>query len=430
MTINSRAINGFSAPGWVIAAAALAAAVASADATSNRIAHSSAFGDAAVYVDVVGTHIVPARVNATARCESLAEPITQYLGVAAGSAVASGSAAVLRDVFAFASGDASCVGSALTASALGEVDGSAEADVVLCRGHIIHPGASSANASASQGVNSSLLLVTRKPTVIATAGVEFSRGESSIKKSGQSYYQHDGYVLSATGRCSGSVLPDRILVISTIGSFAFGESDGSARPLIRHTATSTRQGQSESISAAPTAIRPAYSYSQAGSTGSASQTLYTPGDSFAIASATSYRAKALMRIASAVDATAACEQVICSAKLLAWSSSFADAGSIAVIAEFAKQYPSSASGSAQSYAVSIANITKKSSASGFAVAYGDSDAKYLLGGSSYAMASSSGIAGGISNADKPAPLSRTMMLYAEYREMMPSSEERTMMVTA
>ena len=129
--INGFSLNGAAYPSWVIRAVVVATAAASFAVAPTRITFASAFGDAVVSVSLTQTQIIQARATATANASVDAKPTLEYAGASVATATAIGNAAVRRDVFATAGGDATCYAEALTAQAIADAQATMASSVVL-----------------------------------------------------------------------------------------------------------------------------------------------------------------------------------------------------------------------------------------------------------------------------------------------------------
>ena len=243
--VNGISINGTVLPSWVVRAVVVAAAAATvASSEPTRTTYAAAFGDAAVSVSLTQTHTIQARATGTAGVSSSIEPTLKFAGASVATANATGNGAVRRDVWATAGGDATCTADALTAQAIGEALATAVSTVDLAQAHIIHPGRAATlcetNAAAAGDV-------TRYPIVLLTYGFSGpSWGEASVKRNGNSYFEHDGYSLSSS-TATATVEQDKTKIIATLGSFDFGNGMSGAGSFIIYsarasgTATNTSQ---------------------------------------------------------------------------------------------------------------------------------------------------------------------------------------------
>jgi len=232
--VNSVSINGAAFPSWVVRAAVVAVAAATVVGSApTRTTYAAAFGDAAVSVSLTQTHTIQARATGSANVSSSIESALKLAGASTATATAAGAAAVRRDVWATAGGDATCTANALVADAIGEAQATAVSTVDLAQAHIVHPGSANtlcvANAAATGDV-------TRYALVLLTHGLSgLSWGEASIKRNGNSYFEHDGYSLSSSTAVS-SVEQDKTEIIVTLGAFDFGNSSSHADSFIAYSA--------------------------------------------------------------------------------------------------------------------------------------------------------------------------------------------------
>ena len=211
-----------------------------------RTAFAAVDADAAVVVTLTETHVVAGRAQNSASANSAIQPRLIHAGRSSTVAEATGLAAIRRDVFGFAAADGTATGQAIPASKIGQSTGTATSTVDLCRAHEIIPGNVLGTVFAT-GAEANAKAI-RYPTLLAQAGVEYTRAESRIQLSGQTIWLHDGFVPPgrAIGACSASVPNDRMVVIATIGAFVFGEANAAALANIKFraaavgTSTATR----------------------------------------------------------------------------------------------------------------------------------------------------------------------------------------------
>lgn len=235
--VNGFSINGTVLPSWVVRAVVVATAAATvASSEPTRTTYASAHGDAAVVVSLTQTHTIQARATGTASVSSSIEPTLKFAGSSVATATATGNGAVRRDVWATAGGDATCTADALTAQAIGEAQATAVSTVDLALAHIIHPGRSVTLCEASSEASGD---VTRYPTVLLTYGYSGpSWGEASVKRSGNNYFEHDGYSL-ATSTATSLVEQDKTKIIATLGTFDSGNGTSGANSFIVYSARAT-----------------------------------------------------------------------------------------------------------------------------------------------------------------------------------------------
>lgn len=242
--MNSGFVNGFSVnsaayPNWVIRAVVTAVAVASFAVAPTRITYASALGDAAVSVTLTQTHTIQARATTTASASVDVQPTLIYAGNSVATATATGNGAVRRDVFASAGGDATATGLALTAQAIGTSNATMAATGVLAKAHIIFPGRALTPCTASGTAPGH---VTRYPTVLSGYGeVIYARAESSVKRTGHSYFNHDGYG-AGLGSAVGATDQSKTKLIVTNPSFATAQCEATSHAYVTYPARSTALG--------------------------------------------------------------------------------------------------------------------------------------------------------------------------------------------
>lgn len=235
--VNGFSINGTVLPSWVVRAVVVATAAATvASSEPTRTIYATSHGDAAVVVSLTQTHTIQARATGTASVSSSIEPTLKFAGSTAATAVATGNGAVLRDVWATAGGDATCTADALTAQAIGDAQTTAVSTVDLALAHIIHPGRSVTLCEASGATSSD---VTRYAVAFLTYGYSGpSWGEASVKRNGNSHFEHDGYSLAASTAAS-LVEQDKTKIIATLGTFDYGNGTSDANSFIVYSARAT-----------------------------------------------------------------------------------------------------------------------------------------------------------------------------------------------
>ena len=235
--VNGFSINGTVLPSWVVRAIVVATAVATvASSEPTRTTYATAHGDAAVRVALTQTHTIQARAAGTACASSSSEPTLKCAGSSVATATASGNGALRRAVWATAGGDATCSADALTAQAIGAAQASAIATVDLALAHIIHPGRSVTLCAPSSAASGD---VTRYAVAFLTYGYSGSAwGEACVKRSGNNYFERDGYSL-ATGTATSLVEQDKTKIIATLGAFDYGNSTSGANSFIVYAARAT-----------------------------------------------------------------------------------------------------------------------------------------------------------------------------------------------
>ena len=310
--INRYAINSGASPDWVQRAAAVAVAAALATVSPTKTTYSTATGNAGAVASVSPTHKQVAAATGTAGANGDVSPRLIYAASAAGTAGATGNAAVRRDVYATAAGDATCTGYALAADKLGEATANAAASVVFAKAHIVKPASTSKTCGAT--AIPPVGLVTRRPTVLAYAAAT-GRAESKKKASGQSFYRHDGYVLGAMATATATIVPDRVRVIATFGSFEFAEATGDATAFIRQPGRVAAVGTATGAQAFASIIFGGRVNAIANATGSALGVPYRGTTAIGTASATRIQARAaILKMADAVGAEAVATAISATAK--------------------------------------------------------------------------------------------------------------------
>lgn len=431
--INSFSINGAAVPNWIVrAVGVVAVAAATVTATPTRVARASAYGDAVAQVSLAPTQTIIARATATAGVSSYLAPHIVYAGKSTATALSTGNGSVKRDIFAQAAGDATATGDALTAQALGNASVSMGSTVVLCKPHIVFFGKSNVIGLASTVSGSGK--VTRYCTASTTAGIGYTRGEASIKLSGNSYYNRDGFVPLATSGCVASVPQDRIKIIATLGSFTFAESTAQANTFIRYTARSNVSG----LSTAQTVNSYKILKGAVNTTAQASATITGTRVALGIVSAQanashlSINTRFIRAAMGEGDATAI--SIAANGKRTAKGAGIGEAGAESNFPNVGKQNKSTASDTAIATAgVITARIKYAAQSTGDAAqatAIGARGTLILLGRATSTVLASVGKAYAVANSDISAPADRYMVIDAQSREMTAPFEDRTMTVTA
>lgn len=472
--INSFSINGATVPNWIVRAVGIVAvAAATVTATPTRVAVASAYGDAVAQVSLAPTQTIIARATATAGVSSYLAPHIVYAGKCTATALATGNGSVKRDFFAQAAGDAHATGEALTAQALGSASVSMGSSVVLCRPHIVFFGKSNVIGLASTVSGSGK--VTRYCTATPTAGIGYTRGEASIKRASNAYYELDGFVPLATSGCVVSVPQDRIKIIATLGSFEFAECSAQANTFIRYTARSNVSGQSTAQSVNSHKILRGDVNTTAQATATITGTRVALGVVLAQADASHLAIRSRIKYAVACISDATATSIVAIGKRTANGGAIGEAGAESNFANVGTQNKSTASnqaivtselvladykGMSASFATAQAQsntpvfgIQHKAGASDIAI----STAQLVLGkykpfGSSFVIArsqsntpavgnqnkatvnstalASAGKAFAFTNSDVLAAAERYMVIDAQSRGMTVPFEDRTMTVTA
>lgn len=431
--INSFSINGAAVPNWIVrAVGVVAVAAATVTATPTRYATASAYGDAVAQVSLAPTQTIVARATATAGVSSYLAPHIIYAGKSTATALATGNGSIRRDVFAQAAGDAHATGEALTAQALGNASVSMGSTVVLCKPHIVFFGKSNVIGLASTVSGSGK--VTRYCTASTTAGIGYTRGEASIKLSGNSYYNRDGFVPLATSGCVASVPQDRIKIIATLGSFTFAESDGTVKSFIRYTARSNGSGQStaQTVNSRRILKGAGSTTAQASATITGTRVALGKVSEQASASYLSIRSRIKYAATGRSDANATSIAVVGKRSAMGIVTGFAGADSGYPIV--GKQNKATASSTAIATLTFVATRIKYAAQStGNSAQASVVSAKAVL--KQMALATSTALASvgkayAVSNSDISAPADRYMVIDAQSREMTAPFEDRTMTVTA
>ena len=433
--VNGFSINGTVLPSWVVRAVVVAAAAATvASSEPTRTTYAAAFGDAAVSVSLSQTHTIQARATGTASVSTSIEPTLRFAGASTATAIATGNGAVRRDVFATAGGDATCTADALTAQAIGESLATAVSTVDLAQPHIIHPGRSSTLCEASGTASGD---VTRYPIVLLTYGYSGpSWGEASVKRNGNSYFEHDGYSLSSS-TATATVEQDKTKIIATLGSFDFGNGTSGAGSFITYSARASGTGINTSQPVVATHIYRPTSVITATATVTADATRVVMPSATAQAESVTYGPKARIRYASSgAGAMGASVVQAMGVRMAMAQQDGATAG--ATLAEgivFGMQHWGAAD-------VGLAGVTTQSRADVAYAATGiaslamavtlDSTPTLLKFGQVDAVMATAlvGRAYALANSEIRAPDDRYMIVGQEDRAMVVSAEERMMVVTA
>lgn len=430
--INGFSLNGAAYPSWVVRAVVVAVAAASVTVAPTRITFATAFGDAAVSVTLTQTHTIQARATGTTDTSSFVQPRLIYAGASTAEATATGNGAVRRDVFAFAGGDATCTGEALTAQALGEVDATAASTVVLADAHIIHPGRSLVLCEATGDGTAD---VTRYPTVVAGLGsVQYTRGEASVQRSGESFYRHDGYVPLATAGAVGEVPQDRVQIIATFGSFQYADCTGTAGSFVIYSGRALGTGVNTPVQAVPSHIHRPTASGTADASGTATGTRNVLPMATAMADAAAQSPRGLIKHA-ARSVGSADVSVSATGLRTAFGSAIGTAGGeSAGNVVYGVQHYMDGAGVGESTGSASATQNFKAATTGQvaeAVSVLAFAAKIRQGAVLDAVASALvGRATGFTNADVRAPDERLMIVPEEPRGMIVYLEERNMVVPA
>jgi len=433
--VNGISINGTALPSWVVRAVVVAAAAATVVSSEpTRTTYAAAFGDAAVSVSLTQTHTIQARATGTASVSSSIEPTLKFAGASVATANATGNGAVRRDVWATAGGDATCTADALTAQAIGEALATAVSTVDLAQAHIIHPGRANtlceANATASGDV-------TRYPIVMLTYGFSGpSWGEASVKRNGNTYFEHDGYSLSSS-TATATVEQDKTKIIATLGSFDFGNGMSGAGSFIIYSARASGTATNTAQPIASTHIYRPTASGTATATATADATRVAMPSASAQAESLTYAPKARIKYVATGTSTAAATVQALGVRIAMAHQDGATAG--ATLAEgivFGMQHWGMSAGvlalgadqrakADASYAARATGslamaVTLDSTATSIQQAHVADVLATALVGRAYALA----------NSEIRAPDDRYMIVGQEDRAMVVSTEERLMVVTA
>jgi len=432
-TVNGYSINGAALPNWVVRAVVVAAAAATvANVNQTRITFGSALADAGVVVTLTQTQTIQARSNATATASSSLSPTLLFAGRSTAFAEATGNGAVIRDVFASAGGDATCTAEALTAQAIGAATATMESSVVLAKPHLIRPGASLRYGELSSSVTGNVTRYTLIPTT--NFGEASGRGEASHKIYPNNYFRHDGYVLRAMAGASSQILQDRIVTISTIGSFQFAECDGTSRSFIRYSARSLATGITTRLQASAIHIQRGRvnALAQANITANALRTRQGAAVAFADVAPNAPRARILQ--ASRASASAAAVVSVTQRRTAFAAAVSAAQSAVPFAILYGTQHRTTVNALAETTGIGLAfQRFAGTSLSAIAELQARSVDGYRVaaGSVSTTMASATvGRAFGLTNSEVLAPDDRYMRVSAEERAMAVAIEERTMMVTA
>lgn len=433
--VNGFSINGTVLPSWVVRAVVVATAAATvASSEPTRTTYASAHGDAAVVVSLTQTHTIQARATGTASVSSSTEPTLRFAGASVATATATGNGAVRRDVFATAGGDATCTADALTAQAIGDAQATAVSTVDLALSHIIHPGRAVTLCEASSEASGD---VTRYAVAFLTYGYAGpSWGEASVKRNGNSYFEHDGYSL-ASSTATATVEQDKTKIIATLGTFDYGNGTSGANSFIIYSARASGTGINTAQPAAATHIYRPKANASATATGTADAVRVVMPMATGTGESITYGPKARIRYAatgagamgaSAVQALGVRMAMAQQGGAMAGATlaegivfgmqHWGDATGLGAIAT--DQAQASAAFAAQAGASLAMAITLDSTATTIQQGQVSDVMATALVGRAYALA----------NSEIRAPDDRYMIVGKEDRAMVVSTEERLMVVTA
>ena len=198
--INGYAVNSSALASWVKAAVVAATATASCALSVTFVCGGASTPSAnGAAIQVVATRIKPGAVVASGQGQGYLLPYLELEGRATLTGSCSSLAACERWVWAEAVGSATVTAFAVADSEVG----AAEASATLsgeAGGHRVRPGAATLTADA----DSALAGVVYGQTVTVTL-TSAARVEASVKRNGENFYRHDGYVLDPLGQATASV---------------------------------------------------------------------------------------------------------------------------------------------------------------------------------------------------------------------------------
>lgn len=434
--VNGFSINGTVLPSWVVRAVVVATAAATvASSEPTRTTYATAHGDAAVVVSLTQTHTIQARATGTASVSSSIEPTLKFAGSSTATANATGNGAVLRDVWATAGGDATCTSDALTAQAIGEAQATAVSTVDLALAHIIHPGRSVTLCQADSSASGD---VTRYAVAFLTYGYSGpSWGEASVKRNGNSYFEHDGYSLS-TSTATSLVDQSKTKIIATLGTFDFGNGTSGANSFIVYSARATGTGINTSQPVVATHIYRPTATATATATIAADATRVVMPMATGLGESLTYGPKARIKYVATGISNAVASVVQAQAVRMAMAQQDgATAG--ATLAEgivFGMQHwgasgATLADGAAVKADASAAFAAQATGSLAMAVTLDSTATRIQQGQVSDVLATALvGRAYALANSEIRAPDDRYMIVGQEVRAMIVSAEERMMVVTA
>ena len=433
--VNGFSINGTVLPSWVVRAVVVATAAATvASSEPTRTTYATAHGDAAVAVSLTRTHTIQARATGAASVSSSIEPTLRFAGASVATATATGNGAVRRDVWATAGGDATCTADALTAQAIGEAQATAVSTVDLALAHIIHPGRSVTLCEASSSASGD---VTRYAVAFLTYGYAGpSWGEASVKRNGNSYFEHDGYSL-ATSTATSLVDQSKTKIIATLGTFDFGNGTSGANSFIVYSARATGTGINTSQPVVATHIYRPTATATATATIAADATRVVMPAATGLGESLTYGPKARIKYVatSTSNAVASVTQALAVRMAMAQQDGATAGATLAEGIVFGMQHwgasgatLASVNSSVRAYATFTANVTASLA---MAVTLNSvptlTHAGHAIGDPAVSMV---GRAYALANSEIRAPDDRYMIVGQEVRAMIVSAEERMMVVTA
>lgn len=351
------------------------------------------------------------------------------------TATATGNGAVRRDAWATAGGDATCTADALTAQAIGEAQATAVSTVDLALAHIIHPGRSVTLCEASSSASGD---VTRYAVAFLTYGYAGpSWGEASVKRNGNSYFEHDGYSL-ATSTATSLVEQDKTKIIATLGTFDFGNGTSGANSFIVYSARASGTGVNTAQPVAATHIYRPKATATATATATADATRVVTPTATGLGESLTYGPKARIKYVATgtSNAVASVAQALGVRMAMAQQNGATAGATLAEGIVFGMQHwgasgatlADGATVKADASAAFAANatgslamaVTLDSTATTIQQAHVADVLATALVGRAYAVA----------NSEIRAPDDRYMIVGQEGRAMIVSAEERMMMVTA
>ena len=434
--VNGFSINGTVLPSWVVRAVVVATAAATvASSEPTRTTYATAHGDAAVAVSLTQTHTIQARATGTASVSSSTEPTLRFAGASVATATATGNGAVRRDVFATAGGDATCTADALTAQAIGDAQATAVSTVDLALAHIIHPGRSIALGEA---IGSASGDVTRYAVAFLTYGYSGpSWGESSVKRNGNSYFEHDGYSL-ATSTATSLVDQSKTKIIATLGTLDFGNGTSGANSFIVYSARATGTGINTAQPVAATHIYRPKATATATATATADATRVVTPTATGLGESLTYGPKARIKYVATgtSNAVASVAQALGVRMAMAQQNGATAGATLAEGIVFGMQHwgasgATLADGATVKADASAAFAASATGSLAMAVTLDSTATIIQQGHVADVMATALvGRAYAVANSEIRAPDDRYMIVGQEVRAMIVSAEERMMMVTA
>ena len=215
MMINAATINASSPSSWVQRASLVALASALAVGCSPvRTAHGACQSTAVASARVELQRTTFAQSIGLCESSGDADAVQNFAGRSIASSSSFGVAAVRREVYGNAVGEAFSRGESIPGQAIGDSLANATSSATALA-HIVHPAAAYA---ASSSISAASAVMTAWPRVLASAGVGGSWAEGSIKASGSSFFAHDGFCLTQAS-ATGTIDAEKTVVMATIGCF-------------------------------------------------------------------------------------------------------------------------------------------------------------------------------------------------------------------